>query len=51
MHSEKFLKTIKLLMNPFIVMLQNFFTQRAIKGKLSTQRALQGYSNGTLGSL
>ena len=38
-----FKNSIKLLASPFIVMLQTFFSRRAPKGKLGTQRALKWY--------
>ena len=41
MHSEK---KLKLSTSPFLVMIQTFFTRRALKGKLGTQRALQEHS-------
>ena len=49
MYSERFLKdSIKLLWSPFPVMLQTFFTRRALKGhSWVTQRALN-HSIGTL---
>ena len=34
--------SIKLLTSPFTVMLQTFFTRRALKGNLGTQMALEG---------
>ena len=48
MYCEKVLKNcIKLLKSPFQVMLQTFFTSRALKGHLGTQRALESYSKST----
>ena len=46
-----FKNSVKLLMNLFLVMLRPFFTHTALKGKLNTQRALQGNSKGTLRGL
>ena len=40
MYSETFME-IKLLRSPFLVILQTFFTRRALKRHLSTPRALQ----------
>ena len=51
MCSKKFLKSLKILTNPSLVMLQDFFAQRRLKGKLCTQRALQGHSKVFPGAL
>ena len=48
MYSEVFKNSLKLLASSFLaVMLRTFFTRRALKGKLDTQRALQGHSKST----
>ena len=48
MYSEVFKNSLKLLASSFLaVMLRTFFTRRALKGKLGTQRALQGHSKST----
>ena len=48
MYSEVFKNSLKLLTSSFlVVMLWTFFTRRVLKGKLGTQRALQGHSNST----
>ena len=45
MYSKKFLKgSIKLLSSPFPVMLQNFFTRRALKGHFKGIRRALGHS-------
>ena len=44
---EVFKNSIKLSASLFLVMLQTFFTQRALKRKLGTQRSLQGHSKVT----
>ena len=51
MCSKKFLKSLKILTNPSLVMLQAFFAQRGLKGKLCTQRALKGHSKVFPGAL
>ena len=49
MCSNKFLKSLKILTNPSLVMLQDFFAQRGVKGKLCTLRSFQVHSKGTWG--
>ena len=51
MCSKNFLKSLKILTNPSLVMLQDFFAQRGLKGKLYTQRTLQGHSKVFPGAL
>ena len=48
--SKVFKNSIKLLTSPFPKILQTFFTRRALKGKLSTQRVLQEHCKGILKS-
>ena len=50
MHSQKFLKTLKLLTSSFLVMLQSFFTQKALKGHLDTQGTWTHWHFGTQGA-